>query len=246
MGNQQGKSEPNSKGRTQTVIGVVGLVLTFMGVLPDFWTWVTSTFFDQPDKTSIAASEVTQFKCIQENGHWVTVPYRGQLVSQKPLFQWQTLEFGSRYSPQERCHEVSSRLNQVIIDNNQQLQDLNLKAGVHNTKGVTVVCVLNNTDQPCGENNHLLNLNALNAQNPQEVLAKLANFNFPDKTDTIFENGSGESLIPLMSLVEEKVWDNNQTGEASQNNNKNFQTLILGLGLGSLGLFFGSFLLKSE
>ena len=53
-------------------------------------------------------------------------------------------------------------------------------------------------------------------------------------------------MLTLVSIFEEKVWDNNQTGEASQNNNKNFQTLILGLGLGSLGLFFGSFLLKSE
>ncbi len=144
---------------------------------------------------------VTTFKCIELSNTWATLAQRGSVISISPLITWNSLEFGSDYTPEKRCGIVSRKLTEAVAQNGGILAGLDLTTGKVDD-GQSVVCLLSKGQSSCDRNNMLFTLNRENSQNPSEVLNRITNFAqgqaYPK---SITEKANLPSIISLETLV---------------------------------------------
>lgn len=142
--------------------------------------------------------EPTTFKCVQMNGGWATIAEQGNAVSKNPLFTWNSLEFGDNWTPENRCYEVTRRLNVFVGKNGGKLSNLNLTYGT--LRGEEVVCVVNQQSN-CTDDNLLFTLSQKNAATPRTAIAKITDFS-DGKADAEPVNEKGlPQYFPLKGLV---------------------------------------------
>jgi hypothetical protein len=136
----------------------------------------------------------TEFFCVQDDqGNWVTIAQRNNFRTIKPMLQWQTTEFGDNWTPEKRCNHVTEKLNKAVGQNNGYLSSLALTYGP--VGNYTVICVASSPDT-CTADNMLFTLKPDNAQQPKEVLAKIAGFAQNQGADnTILESGNSKYLL---------------------------------------------------
>ena len=115
----------------------------------------------------------TTFECVTEGRSYATVARRGDRVT-APLILWRTFEFGSQYTPENRCRMVSDRLTRAVYDNGGRLTNLQLTTGRVNN--LPVICYTNGGQYGCDSRNLLLTLDSRNASNPNAALENLLNF----------------------------------------------------------------------
>lgn len=115
----------------------------------------------------------TTFECITEGRNFATIARRGERVT-APLILWRTFEFGSQYTPQNRCRIVSDRLTKAVYENGGRLTNLQLTTGRVNN--LPVICYTNSGQSACNSRNLLLTLDSRNASNPNAALDNLLNF----------------------------------------------------------------------
>jgi len=152
----------------------------------------------------------TILECTQDQGQWVTIAKRGNVIS-NPLLIWQTQQFGDNYTPAQRCKEVSERLTTFVIASGGRLQNLLLKTGEVNN--LTVICAVTKYDQSCTNENLVLTLNKDNSKSKDQVLATFENFAKGQNTPPIYENGNSSPMISI-NVAQELPYNNN-------NNNNN-------------------------
>jgi hypothetical protein len=143
----------------------------------------------------------TTFNCVQQAMGWATIAQRGNAISQSPLLTWNSTEFGTDWTPEQRCKTVSQRLTDAVAKNGGKLASLDLTTGKVDN-GYTVVCVVTATQRSCDRNNVLFTLKKENSQNPSAILAKITNFAKGDASNPpIAESGNIPQFIPLETLV---------------------------------------------
>lgn len=115
----------------------------------------------------------TTFECVTEGRSYATVARRGERVT-SPILLWRTFEFGSQYTPENRCRMVSDRLTRAVGENGGRLTNLQLTTGRVNN--LPVICYTNGGQSACNSRNLLLTLDSRNATNPNAALDNLLNF----------------------------------------------------------------------
>lgn len=156
-------------------------------------------------------SVATVFDCISNESDsgdvkvakFATFARRAERRSSVPLLTWNSTEFGSDYTPKQRCEIVSQRLTEKVAANNGRLSGLSLTYGKIKDNGLTVICALGLQEQKCNSNNMLFTLNEANAKNPSETLVRIANFSKGKATSdsTTAEIGGLSQYILLETLV---------------------------------------------
>ncbi len=142
--------------------------------------------------------EPTTFKCVQGNSGWATIAEQGNAVSKNPLFTWNSLEFGQNWTPENRCYEVTRRLNVFVGKNGGRLSNLNLTYGP--LDGQEVVCVVNQQSN-CTNDNLLFTLSQKNAATPRTAITKITDFsNGKADAESVNEKGYPQ-YFPLKGLV---------------------------------------------
>lgn len=177
------------------------LVLLVVAVLAGFGL---GAFFNQAPlstakgQKSQEPEEPTTFKCVQMNSGWATIAEQGNAVSKNPLFTWNSEEFGDNWTPENRCYEVTRRLNTLVGKNGGKLSNLNLTYGTLNRE--EVVCVVNQ-ESSCTHSNLLFTLSQKNAATPRTAIAKITDFSDGKaNADSVEEKGLPQYL-PLQGLV---------------------------------------------
>lgn len=115
----------------------------------------------------------TSFQCVTEGRNYATIARRGDRVT-APLILWRTYEFGSQYTPADRCRMVSDRLTRAVDENGGRLTNLQLTTGRVNN--LPVICYTNGGQYGCNSRNLLVTLDSRNASNPNAALDNLLNF----------------------------------------------------------------------
>jgi hypothetical protein len=106
---------------------------------------------------------------------------------------WKSTEFGSEYTPWQRCQIVSNRLTQAVAQNGGRLSNLQLTTGIINN--LPVVCYVNGRGR-CNSQNLLFTLDKRNAKNPGEALTRLINFSQDGGGPVTTLRGGGQSSAP--------------------------------------------------
>ena len=63
----------------------------------------------------------TTFNCVRQPTGWATIAQRGNAISQSPLLTWNSAEFGTDWTPEQRCKTVSQRLTNAVAKNSGKL-----------------------------------------------------------------------------------------------------------------------------
>lgn len=152
-----------------------------LSVLAVGGTMATATTV-QARSAILIANQTTVFQCVGSNRSLATIAKRGNRTTD-PIILWQTTEFGSEFTPSQRCQAVSQRLTQAVANNGGSLSNLLLTTGTVNN--LPVVCFVNGRGR-CNSGNILFTLDRKNANNPGAVLTRLVNF---------AENGAGQAVV---------------------------------------------------
>ncbi|WP_199249319.1 COP23 domain-containing protein [[Phormidium] sp. ETS-05] len=146
----------------------------------------------------VSNEPTTTFKCIQADRGWATVAERGNAVSKNPLFTWNSEEFGDNWTPENRCYEVTRRLNVFVGKNGGRLSNLSLTPGQVN--GLTVVCVVNQQSS-CTNDSLLFTLSQKNAATPRTAIAKITDFSKGKANASPVDENGYPQYFPLQDLV---------------------------------------------
>ena len=150
-------------------------------------------------RTIAVNSSATTFLCVQDRQKgWVTYAQRNNLKTIKPLLVWQTTEFAENWPPEKRCNIVTEKLNNAVEQNGGYLTNLALSYGP--IENQTVVC-LASFPTTCHSNNMLFTVKPENAQNPQAVLAKIADFGQNKGTNNTINQNDYLQYVLLEDLV---------------------------------------------
>jgi Circadian oscillating protein COP23 len=123
-------------------------------------------------RPSNSRTTTTTFQCVTSGRNFVTIARRGSITTD-PMILWKSTEFGSEYTPWQRCQTVSNRLTKAVAENGGRLGNLQLTTGTINN--LPVVCYVNGRGR-CNSQNLLFTLDRRNAKNPGEALTRLINF----------------------------------------------------------------------
>ncbi|MBW4576613.1 MAG: COP23 domain-containing protein [Aphanothece sp. CMT-3BRIN-NPC111] len=180
--------------------------------------------------TSFAAPTPEFFYCKKrvndpDGARFVTVAIREDGSETVPLIKWRTQEFSrSGNTPERRCYEVTSRLNNAVRENGGKLSGLYLTVGRVN-KRYLVLCYVNNTRSGCNRNNVLFTLSQQNQRSPAQVLASIINYSVnssvlgSSSSSPIFESGGGNESEALPYVNLEELVDKPTVGSSTSSPN---------------------------
>jgi len=143
----------------------------------------------------------TIFQCVKsDEGRYMTVGVRPDNPDNVAvIFIWSTEEFGSRWSPYNRCTEVTSRLNKLVPISGRYLQSATLDVATISDQ--YVICIKRSSDEKCTNENMLVTLNKENAKSPREAMDKLILIaEGRVKIDALLESGSSFSSLESPSF----------------------------------------------
>ena len=193
------QKKPDPIARWGLVVGVLGVIATIIAGLPsiiDFIEKRTAPAQASNNPNSVTGTLLVTFSCQNQFGQWVTVPAQGNSLAKKPLFIWQTSEFGDNFTPEKRCQIVSDKLTQAVRKNGGDLSELSLKYG--QVKGEVVICVSKQED--CTNTNMLLTLSRKNVDDPEAVLTQIIDFAQNKTSNPSWQKGSRTKIL-LEDLV---------------------------------------------
>jgi len=178
--------------RTRLIPEILVATLALLGV----------TGCDRLEKTETVSKSDSRplfFECASNGSGWATYAKKGNATS-SPLITWETTEFGSEWTPEERCYEVSDRLTKAVAVSGNSWKNLQLTTGKVDN-GATVICWRKSEQETCNQENMLVTLNQENAKNPSAALNR------------IFKVGEGlaeaaplEEGTPLPEVIWLKDW----------------------------------------
>ncbi|GAB4296770.1 MAG: hypothetical protein Fur0025_34540 [Oscillatoriaceae cyanobacterium] len=151
-----------------------------------------------PPGGGVSNEPTTTFKCIQADRGWATIAERGNAVSKTPLFTWNSEEFGDNWTPEDRCYEVTRRLNTLVGKNGGKLSNLSLTDGL--LRGLRVICVVNQ-ESTCTDDTLLFTLSQKNAATPRTAIAKITDFSQGKANASPVEENGLPQYFPLQDLV---------------------------------------------
>ncbi|MBD2018253.1 hypothetical protein H6F96_30370 [Microcoleus sp. FACHB-53] len=183
---------------------VLAAALTLSGTVACSTQTVSNPGGEAAQAKTTSPEMVTTFECVSRDRGWATIAHRGNIVSKSPLITWNSLEFGSDYTPEKRCEIVSGKLTQAVAQNGGTLTGLNLTTG-NVDDGQTVVCLVASGQSRCDRNNMLFTLNRENAKKPTHALSKITNFAQGKATNSTVDESRFPSLISLEMLVERSL-----------------------------------------
>jgi hypothetical protein len=182
-------------------------------VLTLFGTVACSTQASTPNTESSGEKSTTpakvkdpaMFSCVQQGSGWATRLERGNSISKSPFITWNTTEFGSEFTPENRCKIVSEKLTDAVAKNGGLLGNLKLTTRKLDDRQ-TVVCVITPEQQICNRDNMLFTLSKENAKDPDQALAKITNFAYAKSNSSPIEESG--YLISLETLVNRLLPEN--------------------------------------
>ncbi|WP_017716844.1 COP23 domain-containing protein [Kamptonema formosum] len=148
------------------------------------------------DQSSFAqsATSVASFQCKVVGSSYVTVAVSKNGTVSNPMIAWTTEEFSSAgFPPEQRCKDVTNRLNNVLSQNGGTLNSVYLTTGRVNRQ--TVLCAVNNTTSGCNENNLLFTLKQGNQ--PSKLLRNLSS-----ATGSPIQESGGQDYVPLQQVIQ--------------------------------------------
>ncbi|GAA6619783.1 COP23 domain-containing protein [Scytonema sp. NUACC26] len=148
----------------------------------------------QPAPTSAA----TVFQCVSAGSGYATVAKRGERTT-PPLITWNSKEFGSQYTPKQRCNIVSKRLTKAVAANGGKLKNLLLTYGVVN--GKSVICYVKDTGRACNDRNILMTLRSQDRGQEAKILDSLVSFSVKGTGNSINQS----SQLPRYANFGERV-----------------------------------------
>jgi Circadian oscillating protein COP23 len=93
---------------------------------------------------------------------------------QAVMMKWNSSFFGKEFTPAQRCRIVSDRLQKFAANNGGTFKGLQLNSGSLHAQ--PVICVTNNGQNSCTDQNLLFTLKPENAKNPQAIIEKIMTF----------------------------------------------------------------------
>lgn len=151
---------------------IIGIVAASIERIPGFIPTLKQTNIE-PFSTPLESIQTT-FRCIQQQKSWAILAQRGNAVSTLPLITFNSTQFGSDWTPKERCYTVSQRLTEAVANNGGRFDGLTITTAKVN--GYTVVCSLAPNETSCNRQNMLFTLNQKNGEDPNLVLLRITNF----------------------------------------------------------------------
>lgn len=148
-----------------------------------------------------SSSAATTFQCVSLGTNYATVAKRAERTT-PPMITWKSTEFGSQYTPQQRCNIVSNRLNQVVAANGGRLKNLQLTYGP--VKGTSVICYVNSRNEICNSNNILLTLRKSDRGREREILQQLVTFSLKG-TGTAVQQSAPQYYAPFGEEIERSL-----------------------------------------
>jgi hypothetical protein len=138
------------------------------------------------------------------------------------IISWNTNDFGSNYTPADRCNIVSNKLNALVQSNGGKFKNLRLTNGPVN--GRIVICSLKPGEFECTGNNLLFTLKRENEKNAGRILGQLLNIGVAGAS-TINED-SGEQVIVDLGQWAERNLGESQAIEEQPQNPENIQQVV--------------------
>ncbi|NES19768.1 MAG: hypothetical protein F6K41_12775 [Symploca sp. SIO3E6] len=166
-------------------------------------------------QNSVAAPAGTSFECHELFGHpsgspWATfvVTSTGKRLA-APMLLWKNSPGG--YTPQQRCYEVTNRLNVAVTSNGGLLSNLWLTVGRVNNQ--SVICYVNsNVGGGCNNNNLLLTLTTpANTRNPARALVDMVAYIITGSASGTSIRESQQPYYNLEELVDAAITKNQET-----------------------------------
>ncbi len=151
-----------------------------------------------PDNPVGKSTIQAQFTCVSQGNGYATVVRKAE--GETVLITWNSRSFGPRYTPQERCNQVTGRLQNYVSANGNNISNLLLTTGYVN--GLPVICVVNNGQSGCNSNNVLLTLSQQNAANPSQALTQFLNLTQGNISGNPIQERQGKSIVPLDIAVD--------------------------------------------
>lgn len=135
------------------------------------------------------------FTCEPYGTNYATVAQQGYASIPQAMIVWKSSEVDL---PENRCNEVTQKLNQKVTAYGGQLHKMLFATGrVNNDR---VICLVKDLQDSCQPDNMLFTLSGFNASDPTQVLRQLIAFSVEGKGNPVQEFGE-EAIAPLESVA---------------------------------------------
>jgi Circadian oscillating protein COP23 len=113
------------------------------------------------------------------------------------LILWKSEFFGSKFTPQKRCEEVSPKFQAAF-----QAERTFLTVGLDKRTGQGILCGVANQDEVCDRSQMIFTLKSY--QNAAETIEKLANLVGGKTNVPIYQSSNGKYIVNLRDLLNKK------------------------------------------
>jgi hypothetical protein len=145
-----------------------------------------------------SAGGATTFHCIASGQGYATIAKRGERIT-APVITWNSNEFGTQYTPHERCKIVSDRLSEVVAAKGGKLRNLQLTYGRVNSK--PVICYVGSRNEICNRKNILMTLRESDRGKERQILEQLVTFSLKG-TGTAVQQSAPQYYAPFGEEIE--------------------------------------------
>ena len=152
-------------------------------------------------ESSANANGMTTFHCIASGHGYATIAKRGERIT-APVITWSSNEFGTKYTPHERCKIVSDRLTEVVAAKGGKLRNLQLTYGRVNSK--PVICYVGSRNEICNRKNILMTLRESDRGKERQVLEQLVTFSLKG-TGTAVQQSAPQYYAPFGEQIEQAL-----------------------------------------
>jgi Circadian oscillating protein COP23 len=129
------------------------------------------------------------------------------------MMKWNSSFFGKEFTPAKRCSIVSERLQKFADQNGGTFKGLQLSSG--SLRNQPVICITNDGQKSCTDENLLFTLKPENAKNPDSVIEKIMTF-AQDGSEVVNESASSSPRIDRnLGNWESRVFPNLKTTKQS-------------------------------
>lgn len=148
-----------------------------------------------------ASAKDTTFHCIASGQGYATIAKRGERIT-APVITWNSNEFGTQYTPHQRCKIVSDRLTEVVAANGGKLRNLQLTYGRVNSK--PVICYVGDRNEICNRKNVLMTLRESYRGKERQILEQLVTFSLKG-TGTAVQQSAPQYYAPFGEKIEQAL-----------------------------------------
>lgn len=147
------------------------------------------------------AGGATTFHCIASGQGYATIAKRGERIT-APVITWNSNEFGTQYTPHQRCKIVSDRLTEVVAAKGGKLRNLQLTYGRVNSR--PVICYVGSRSEICSRKNILMTLRESDRGKERQILEQLVTFSLKG-TGTAVQQSAPQYYAPFGEVIEQAL-----------------------------------------